>query len=156
MEKKISRKEAANSQINWAIRLIIEYNSYIAAITLAAAAEEVLARDFKDQSAHALLKKQIATELNISEKSASDDHLNFAKNLFKHWPIKEDEVFVDLETSAVQYVLRALTNMIGFDKSIPYEAPRYIEWLKENRPDLIDQNFLSNWNDMLTRINNKI
>jgi len=65
-------------------------------------------------------------------------HLNRAKNWAKHWlGMKDDEaIHLELETEAIQYILRAISNLIGHDRSLPSEGPRFFSWLKENRKDL--------------------
>jgi len=44
MEYKISKIDAAVSQLDWAIRLFLDHQAYLPAITLAGAAEEIIGK----------------------------------------------------------------------------------------------------------------
>lgn len=138
MEYVISKIDAAVDQIDWSIRLFLDHQAYIPAITLAGAAEEIIGATLSDQSAFALLKAKLSSQIGLSEKVVSQSHLNKAKNWLKHWQgLKDDEtVSLELETEAIQYIVRAVANLVKHDRSLPSEAPRFFGWLSSNRSDL--------------------
>ena len=41
----------------------------------------------------------------------------------------EEKTEIALEEEAVQYIVRALTNLVLHDRSLPSEGPRFFEWL---------------------------
>ena len=53
----------------------------------------------------------------------------------KHWQGLRDEetITLDLEAEAVQYLVRAITNLVLHDHSMPSEGPRFFEWLATHR-----------------------
>ena len=134
MEFHVSKIEAAVDQLDWAIRLFLDHRAYIPAITLAGAAEEVIGAALPDESAFTVLKRKLAAEHGLSEKVVSQLHLNKAKNWLKHWDgLNEDEtVWIELETEAVQYIARALSNLVQHDRSLPSEGPRFLAWLNSS------------------------
>lgn len=138
MEYTLSKVEAAVDQLDWAIRLFLDHRAYVPAITLAGAAEEILGETLGDQSAFAQLKQRIAARTGLPERVVSQMHLNRGKNWLKHWQgLRDDEVIhLELETEAIQYIVRAQANLIAHDRSLPSEGPRFFEWLKVNRKDL--------------------
>jgi hypothetical protein len=54
-------------------------------------------------------------------------YLNKARNWLKHWQGMKDEekIEIELETEAIQYIVRAVTNLAGYDKSCTSETPRF-------------------------------
>ena len=139
MEVMISKIDAATEQMDWAIRLFIEHEAYLPAITLAGAAEEILGELLRDQSVFFQLKTTLSARFNLPEKTVSQEHLNKARNWLKHWKdLKDSEtVSIDLQGEAIQYIVRALTNLAMYDGSLPSEGPRFRDWLDTNRPDLM-------------------
>lgn len=138
MEYVISKIDAAVDQLDWSIRLFMDHQAYVAAITLAGAAEEIIGETLGDQSAYSLLKTKLSTQSGLTQKIVSQSHLNKAKNWLKHWQGLRDEetVTLDLETEAIQYIVRAVANLVAHDYSLPSEAPRFLKWLPTNRSDL--------------------
>ena len=53
----IEKNDAATNQLDWAIRLFLDHDEFIPAITLAGAAEEILGGLLGDRSPHKLVKK---------------------------------------------------------------------------------------------------
>ncbi len=135
MKYQISKIDAAVDQLDWAIKLFLDHKAYVPAITLAGAAEEIVGEAVAE-SAFKLLKKSLSTKYEISKKVVSQEHLNRVKNWLKHWKEKKDEVSIELETEAIQYLIRAISNLVTHDRSLTSETPRFFEWLKENRKDL--------------------
>lgn len=138
MEYTLSKIDAAVHQLDWAIRLFLDQQAYVPAITLAGAAEEILGELLGDKSAFAQLKARLSALTGLPEKVVSQDHLNRGKNWLKHWQgMRDDETIeLDLEAEAIQYILRAVTNLIGHQRALPVEGPRFFAWVANNRKDL--------------------
>ena len=142
VEFELSKIDAAVDQLDWAIRLFLDHKAYVPAITLAGAAEEVLGKAVGDRAAFDALKQKIAADFSMPEKTVSQHHLNKAKNWLKHWDNRADneKIRLELDEEAIQYIVRALTNLANHDGSCPSEAPRFSTWLSEIRPDLFSSN----------------
>jgi hypothetical protein len=127
--------EAASHQLDWAIRLFLDHNAPLPAITLAGAAEEILGANLADKSAFQDLVRHFTTTWGIDQKILSQQHLNKARNWLKHWSTGTDAEYEDfeLEEEAIQYIARGLTNMAANYQSLPHEGPRFLEWVKANR-----------------------
>jgi len=141
MEYTLSKIGAAVDQLDWAIRLFLDHQAYVPAITLAGAAEEILGQTLGEESAFALLKQRIASRTGLPESVVSQMHLNRGKNWLKHWLGQRDEetIHLELETEAIQYIVRAQANLIAHDQSLPSEGPRFFAWLSTNRKDLYER-----------------
>lgn len=140
MQFELSKIDAAVDQLDWAIRLFLDHQGYVAAITLAAAAEEILGQAVGERAAFAQLKAKFASTLGMAERAVSQEHLNKAKNWLKHWDQRTDDekIRLELDEEAIQYIVRALTNLATHDGSQPSEGPRLWQWLGQHRPDLMD------------------
>ncbi|GAO35754.1 hypothetical protein SCT_1145 [Sulfuricella sp. T08] len=138
MEYVISKIDAAVDQLDWSIRLFLDHQAYVPAITLAGAAEGIIGEPLSDQSAFALLKKKLSSQFGLLENVVNQSHLNKARNWLKHWKGLSDKetVSLELETEAIQYIVRAVASLVAHDRSLPSEAPRFFEWLSSNRTDL--------------------
>lgn len=138
MKYQVSKIDAAVDQLDWSIKLFLDHQAYVPAITLAGAAEEILGEAVTMDSAFELLKSLMSEESELPEKIVSQEHLNKVKNWLKHWKDMKDEesIEIELETEAIQYLLRAITNLVSHDRSLTSETPRFLEWLKTNRKDL--------------------
>jgi hypothetical protein len=138
MEYTLSKIDAAVDQLDWAIRLFLDHQAYVPAITLAGAAEEILGETLGDKSAFAQLKTRLAALTGLSGKVISQEHLNRGKNWLKHWQgMRDDEsIELDLEAEAIQYILRGVTNLVGHERSLPGAAPRFFAWVATHRKDL--------------------
>lgn len=147
MEFEISKVDAAVEQLDWAIRLFLDHKAYVPAIALAGAAEEVLGQAVADRAAFAVLKAKLATDFSLPEKVVSQDHLNKARNWLKHWDGHTDneKVRLELDEEAIQYIVRALTNLANHDGSSPSEGPRFWTWIAENRQDLLRGLLRDSW-----------
>lgn len=135
MEYVISKIDAAVDQLDWAIRLLLDHQAYVPAITLAGAAEEIIGATLEDQAAFKILTQRLSAQYGLSPAMVTQAHLNKAKNWLKHWQgLKDDEtVALELEKEAVQYIIRACTNLIAHDRSLPSEGPRFFAWLSTDR-----------------------
>lgn len=129
----VTKIDAAVEQLDWAIKLLLDNQAYIAAITLAGAAEEIIGEALGENSVFSKLKTNFCAEYNLPEKSISQEYLNKAKNWLKHWKGMQDQeqTKLELEEEAVQYIVRSLTNLVLYDHSIPSEGPRFFEWLSK-------------------------
>ncbi len=138
-EYELSNIEAAVNQLDWAIRLLLDHSACIPAITLAGAAEEIIGKAIGERRANAAINKHLADELSLSEKKVSTEHTNFAKNWLKHGGglAASQKTRVFLADEAIQYIVRALTNLANYDGSCPSQAPRFWAWMEANRPDLM-------------------
>ena len=90
MEFDLSKIDAAVEQLDWAIRLFLDYGAYVPAISLAGAAEEILGKAVQGRSGFELLKKKFTADFGFSEKILNDEYLNRAKNWLKHWNGRPD------------------------------------------------------------------
>ena len=97
MEFELSKIDAAAEQLDWAIRLFLDHQAYLPAITLAGAAEEILGQAVGDRAAFAQLKTVFAGRFDISEKIISQQHLNKARNWLRHWDQRTDHEKICLE-----------------------------------------------------------
>ena len=113
----LTKLDAAKIQLEAAIELHMDKASFIPAITLAGAAEEILGKALpsgqqtaKQELSQALLTKY---QLTITEKELNDQYLNKARNLLKHFG-DSGVTHVDLEpeTESLNMLARALTNYI--------------------------------------------
>jgi hypothetical protein len=138
MEYTLTKIDAAVHQLDWAVKLLLDHREYIPAITLAGAAEEILGQIVGEQAVFNQLKSKFSTDFKIPEKIISQVYLNKTKNWLKHWQNLEDveNLEVDLEGEAVQYIVRGITNLLLHDSSLPNEGPRFIAWLNLNQDRL--------------------
>lgn len=139
MEFELSKIDAAVHQLDWAIRLFLDHKAYVPAITLAGAADEILGKAVGSRAAFEVLKKKFAADFSLPGKVVSCAYLNKARNWLKHWDGRTDEerVRLELDEEALQYIVRALTNLVAHDASQPSEGPRFWAWMSENRLDLL-------------------
>ena len=139
MKFKLSKVNAAADQLDWAIRLFLDHKAYVAAITLAGAAEELIGKPLRDRAAFKQLTATFSTRLGLDQKTVTQDHLNRARNWLKHWndQVDQDEIELELDEEAIQYIVRSLTNFALYDGSTPSEGPRFFEWLQKHRPELL-------------------
>jgi len=140
MKYTVSKIEAAADQLDWAIKLFLDYQAYVPAITLAGAAEEILGEAVLNEAAFHKLKNILSEQTGLEEKVISQEYLNKTKNWLKHWKnLKDDESLeIELEKEAMQYIARAMTNLATHDNSVTSETPRYYKWLIENKKDLMN------------------
>lgn len=129
----LDRENIALEQLDWAIRLFLDYNAYIPAITLAAASEELIGKTLDEESSQSKLKnKLIELYPDKEKKDISDNHLNKVKNLLKHWDGSKSEVEIEPIYEAIQVISRAINNLLVSNRSLSSESPRFIEWLNSS------------------------
>ena len=126
----IRKTEAACHQLDWAIRLLVDLDQPLPAITLASAAEEMLGKAVGEGSAHESLVKTFMASHGLDRKTISQAHLNRAKNWLKHWdyPSEPDEAEFDLEAEAVNAIARAMVNLVTYDRTTCSEGPKFFAW----------------------------
>jgi hypothetical protein len=136
MTHTVGKMEAASHQLDWAIRLFLDHDAPLPAITLAGAAEEMMGAPLKERSAFEDLKRSFSASHGIDPKILSQQHLNKARNWLKHWSSDTDAEYEDfeLQEEAIQYIARGLSNMAILYQSLPYEGPRFLQWVKAHRP----------------------
>lgn len=140
MKYQVGKIDAAIDQLDWAIKLFLDHKSYVPSITLAGAAEEIIGQTLGSEAAFNILKERLSTKTSLSPAVVSQMHLNKAKNWLKHWQDMKDEetIEIELETEAIQYIVRAVTNLAAHDKSCTSETPRFFEWIEQNRKDSLN------------------
>ncbi len=140
MKYQISKIDAAVAQLDWAIKLFLNEKAYVPAITLAGAAEEIIGETLSSESTFRLLKVSLSDKYGIPEKVISQDYLNKTKNWLKHWKEMKDKecLEIELETEAIQYLIRGIANLVTYDRSVTSETPRFLAWINENRKDLVN------------------
>ncbi|MCX7900188.1 MAG: hypothetical protein N2444_08935, partial [Methylocystis sp.] len=122
---------------DWAIRLFIDHQAYLPAITLAGAAEQIPGKLVRT-SAHTTLKQSLASDHGMTEKEISDDALNRVKNWLKHGSESPAEKMVIEDDEVVQMVARALASLVALDRSCSGEGPRLLKWLEKNKPGRLE------------------
>ena len=140
MKYEVGKIGAAVDQLDWAIKLLLDHKAYVPAITLAGAAEDIIGQTLGPEAAFNVLKERLSTKTSLSPAVVSQMHLNKTKNWLKHWQNMRDEetIEIELETEAIQYIVRAITNLVTHDKSCTSETPRFFEWIEKNRKDLLN------------------
>jgi len=140
MKYTVRKIDAAIDQLNWAIKLFLDHQAYIPAITLAGAAEEVVGEAVLSNATFRKLKKILSEETGITEEAVSQEYLNKTKNWLKHWNKMKDveSLEIELETEAIQYIVRAINNLLIYDELLASETPRFLNWLNKNRSDLVN------------------
>jgi uncharacterized protein YPO0396 len=135
----VSKIDAAVDQLDWAIKLFLDFQAYVPAITLAGAAEEIIGEAVSSEASFRKIKKSLSKKTGIDGKIVSQEHLNKIKNWLKHWKNMDDEetIEIELETEAIQYIVRAINNLVVHDNSLTSESNRFFDWLNENRKDLL-------------------
>lgn len=130
----LSKFDAAIEQLDWAIRLFFEEKAYVPAITLAGAAAgifEGLDQElFKKIQQHLVLKFK---QFELTPKAAAN-HLNQARNAFKHaHPQEPDDLSeIEPELEAALMIIRAVSSYLQFDCAVPTERMmQFWQWQSE-------------------------
>src|SRR3990172_639968 len=113
----LTKLDAAKIQLEAAIELHLDKASYIPAITLAGAAEEILGKVLPSgqQTAKQELSQALLTEyqLTISKKELSDRYLNKTRNELKHFGDSNvTQIDIEPEIESLGMLARALANYI--------------------------------------------
>ena len=76
----VSKIDSAIVQLDRAIRLFLDHQAFIPAITLAGAAEEIFGKAVGDRAVYGPLKQKLASDYSMPEGMVARDHLNKARN----------------------------------------------------------------------------
>ena len=126
--------EAAVDQLDWAIRLLIDHQAYVPAITLAGAADGILDKRLRGfggaDTAHSTLKNALSAS-GYGSPNQIGKIMNAARNYLKHGTIVFiDPSDIDLKSEAVQQVTQAIINLLRLEKTLTSETLRFFEWLE--------------------------
>ena len=131
-ETELTKIGVAIDQLDWAMRLVLDHQAFVPAITLAGAAEEILGKLLGGRpTAHQQIKRSFSGgDHGVSDKELSDEYLNKARNWFKHHADPSgDTIILELETEAVGVIVRAQINLLEYDQSRTSESPRFDAWV---------------------------
>jgi len=140
---RISKLDLALNYLQMAIDMFLKNQDLLCVLTLAGAADEILGqyatRAGKETMLDLLcssLKKEHA--INMNDKTFKWEVLNKAKNSVKHFKGKDTE-FIELnpEEEALSMLIRAIGNLYSHDRTATYNTPALMEWVYENRKDLL-------------------
>ena len=141
----VPKVDAAVDQMDWAIRLFLDFGAYVPAITLAGAAEGILEACLNDdpsaETAYTSIKRSIKDK-GVASADGIGRYMNGPRNFLKHADKSAfDAENADLETIAIHQILRCMTNLLRIDRSLSKssEAPRFYSWIKAHRTDLSDR-----------------
>lgn len=126
--------EAAVEQLDWTIRLFLDFKAAVPAITLAGAAEEILGKLNVECKAGASAYESVGAALSAKGYQDPQGRMNVVRNFLKH--LTHPTLEVDLESEALQMLLRAIINLFRLDGSLSSESPRLLEWIRLSRLDL--------------------
>ena len=133
MPQTVNQTAAALLQLEWAIRLLLDYNAAIPAITLAGAADEILGKQLGEiGSAHELLLNEFSSSSGLSRSDVSSNHLNRARNWLKHHRNSNPNANFDLEREATQMITRCLINTTKLQLTLTNEHLRFVKWARLN------------------------
>lgn len=121
MLSKIPKFDVARVQLDTAADLFLR-GRYLPAITLAAAAEEILAKLLLPgvQTAQEELILLLVNKVGVSPKEARDVYLNGVRNALKHHSEQHaDFVEVDEVVDSKVWIVRAMTNYLQLSTDIP-------------------------------------
>jgi hypothetical protein len=130
VKSRISKSEAAISQLDWAIRLFLDFEAFVPAITLAGAAEDLLGGPLGGNSMFSILRGRLADEFSLSPATVSQEHLNNVRNWVKHWDKEPKTAEFELRTEALQLLVRATSNFLEHDLLPSEQIARFVEWVK--------------------------
>jgi len=126
--------EAAVDQLDWAIRLLLDHQAYIPAITLSGAADGILDNALRlageTQTAHVSLIQSLS-KAGYGPADEVGKCMRAAQNYLKHGrAINIDPSDIDLSNEAVHQIARAIINLYRFDQTITSETFRFLRWIE--------------------------
>ncbi|MDD9180748.1 MULTISPECIES: hypothetical protein [Aliivibrio] len=132
----MNKKSVALHQLDKAIKLYIDEQDFICAITLSGAAEEILGRlvvmDGNPNASEELVKRlHYLSNEQISEKIIRNEHTNFARNSMKHFnKISEFDFEVDFDPKphATQLIARCCSNIVKLELPLSEQVNRFISY----------------------------
>jgi len=138
----ISQIDAALLQLDWAIRLLLDHSAPIPAITLAAAADELsgkcLEADASKQNAHFSIRQALANQ-GYGSLDQVGTFMNAARNSLKHGRDASKALALEPEPEAIQLIVRAIINALRLRGILSGEMPRFLDWVRASRPDLLSK-----------------
>ena len=140
MKFEITKIDAAVDQIDWAIKLFLDQSAYVSAITLACAAEEIIGQSLGKSSAIRVAKE--SSEANDEKMGSGLSEPCFGKEA--NWVMRlrdmadDEKVAIELETEAIQNIVKAITTLFSYDQSLSSESPRFLQWLNKNKPEILN------------------
>lgn len=126
---RFTKFDVAQLQLDAAASLFME-GKFIPAITLAAAAEEILGKLLppESQSAQEELMQLLADKLQVSPREARDVYLNAVRNSLKHHSSSaETHIETDPETDSLVWIARALTNYLMIESKLTPTLRQFLE-----------------------------
>ncbi len=140
MNYKITKIDAAVDQLDWAIKLFLEKSAYVSAMTLASAAEDIIGGALKGSSGFLKVKEPPKGKAELLGSGLSNPYFDEETSWVTYLKDMRDEetAEIDLETEAIQYLVRGITSLFAYDQSLSSESPRFIEWLNKNKPEILN------------------
>ena len=123
----MNKNDVAQIQLERAMRLFLEEEDYISAITLAGAAEEILGKQIKDRPNAldeyvGIIEKLLAKCSEQSDKKAIGDYLNYPRNSLKHLKVGDRQDFnFQFKEAASELIERAILNYLKVTSYFPDE-----------------------------------
>jgi hypothetical protein len=133
--------DLAVDQLNIALELFLSGRSYVAALTLAGAAEEILGQALSQRDQQNALQMKFDTTSVVYEelhrKPLAWKHFadgeNYAKNGAKHMrSLSESTISVDLYEAALWMLVRACSNYGALDLPRTAHMDRFDDWFYEH------------------------
>jgi len=140
---KIKKLDIALNHLQMAIDMFLKKQDLLCILTLAGAADDILgqyATRTGEKTMLDLLCSSLKKEhsINMTDKTFKWEYLNKAKNSVKHFNENGAEIIeLDPELEALSMLIRAIGNLYSHDKTATYNTPALMEWIYENRKDLL-------------------
>lgn len=140
---KIKKLDIALNHLQMAIDMFLKNQDLLCILTLAGAADDILgqyATITGEKTMLDLLCSSLKKEhsINMTDKTFKWEYLNKAKNSVKHFKENSAEIIeLDPELEALSMLIRAIGNLYSRDKTATYNTPALMEWIYENRKDLL-------------------
>jgi hypothetical protein len=141
----IKKLDIALNHLQLAIDMFLKNQDLLCIITLAGAADEILgqyATRAGEKTMLDLLCSSLKKEhsINMTDKDFKWVYLNKSKNSIKHFDKKDIETIeLDPELEALSMLIRAIGNLYSHDNTVTFNTPALMEWIYENRKDLLSQ-----------------
>ena len=143
MKSKIKKLDVALNHLQMAIDMFLKNQDLLCILTLAGAADEILGQ-YATRAGEKTMLDLLCTSLkkehsiNMSDKDFKWEYLNNARNTIKHFNNTESEIIdIDSESEALTMLIRAIGNLYSHDASVTYNTPALLEWIYDNRKDLL-------------------
>jgi hypothetical protein len=139
-EQTHQRIELAQEQLDVALDLFLSKRSFVSALTLAGAAEEILGKALKFRGKKTALEYEHSVVAPVEEflrrrSFALKDLINEknrVRNAAKHMEVSEAEVVADLEDEALWMLVRACENYKRLDFQSTPRMQEFDDWFHEH------------------------